>query len=122
MNEDHLEVVREGSQDSPVGLEVHVANGDCAVAQEAKLSLDVELLQEEQAVAGHVHDTPHSTSCHTHKYTHIVIHNIKIRFRRGYVVQTWVKIVFASFQIVWGGVCTSGTIQIGSIVPGKLNK
>lgn len=56
MNEDHLEVVGEGCKHGPVGLEVHVANGDCAVAQEAKLSLDVELLQEEQAVAGHVHD------------------------------------------------------------------
>lgn len=58
MDEDHLEVVGEGSQHCSMGLEVHVANGNRAVTQKPKLPLDIELLQEEKAVAGHVHDAP----------------------------------------------------------------
>lgn len=76
MNEDHLEVVGEGSQHCPMGLEVHITNGHCAVAQEPKLPLDIQLLQEEQTVAGHVHDTSFNNlrTCidkkNTEKYNH----------------------------------------------------
>ena len=45
MDEYHLEVVGKGSQDGPMGLEVHVADGDGAVTQKAKLPLDVQLLK-----------------------------------------------------------------------------
>lgn len=38
-----------------MSLEVYVANGNSAVTQKAKLSLDVQLLQEEQTMARHVH-------------------------------------------------------------------
>lgn len=58
MDEDHLEVVGECGQHSTVGLEVDVANGDGAVAQEAELPLDVELLQQEEAVGRHLHGAP----------------------------------------------------------------
>lgn len=50
VNEDHFEVIGEGGQHSSVSFEVNVANGNSAVTQEAKLSLNVELLQEEEAV------------------------------------------------------------------------
>ena len=55
MDEDHLEVVGEGGQHSSVSFEVHVADSDGAVTQEAELSLNVELLQQEEAVR-HLHD------------------------------------------------------------------
>lgn len=45
MDEDHLEVIGEGGQYSSVSFEVNVANGNSTVTQEAKLSLDIELLQ-----------------------------------------------------------------------------
>lgn len=38
-----------------MSLEVYVANGNSAVTQKAKLPLDVQLLQEEQTMARHVH-------------------------------------------------------------------
>lgn len=38
-----------------MGFEVNISNGNCAVAQEAELPLHVQLLEQEQAVAGHVH-------------------------------------------------------------------
>lgn len=50
VDEDHLEVVGEGSQHSSVSFEVNVADGNRTVTQETKLSLNVELLQEEEAV------------------------------------------------------------------------
>lgn len=50
VDEDHLEVIREGGQHGSVSFEVNVANGNRTVTQEAKLSLNVELLQEEEAV------------------------------------------------------------------------
>lgn len=50
VDEDHLEVVGEGGQHGSVSFEVNVANGNGAVAQEAELSLNIELLQEEEAV------------------------------------------------------------------------
>lgn len=50
MDEDHLEVVGEGRQHGTVSFEVDVADGNSAVTQEAKLSLHVELLQQEEAV------------------------------------------------------------------------
>lgn len=50
VDEDHLEVIGEGGQYSSVGFEVNVANGNGTVTQEAKLSLDIELLQEEEAM------------------------------------------------------------------------
>lgn len=50
VNEDHFEVIGEGGQHGSVSFEVNVANGNSAVTQEAKLSLNVELLQEEEAV------------------------------------------------------------------------
>lgn len=58
MDEDHLEVVGESSKYCSMGLEVDVAYGNRAVTQKAELSLNIELLQEEKAVAGHVHDAP----------------------------------------------------------------
>lgn len=50
MDEDHLEVIGEGGQHGSVSFEVNVANGNSTVTQEAKLSLNIELLQEEEAV------------------------------------------------------------------------
>lgn len=44
VDKDHLEVVGEGCQNCPVGFEVHVANGNSAVTQEAKLPLNIQLL------------------------------------------------------------------------------
>lgn len=55
MDEDHLEVVGEGGQHSPMGFEVDVPNGNGAVTQETELSLDIELLQQEEAVRGDLH-------------------------------------------------------------------
>lgn len=55
MNEDHLEVVGEGGEHGAVSFEVDVTDGDGAVAQEAELSLNVELLQQEEAVRRHLH-------------------------------------------------------------------
>lgn len=45
VDEDHLEVIGEGGQYSSVSFEVNIANGNSTVTQEAKLSLDIELLQ-----------------------------------------------------------------------------
>lgn len=55
VDEDHLEVVGEGGEHSSVGFEVDVSNSDCAVAQKAKLPLNVELLQQEEAVRRNLH-------------------------------------------------------------------
>lgn len=55
MDEDHLEVVGEGGQHGSVSFEVDVPDGDGAVTQETELSLDIELLQQEEAVRGHLH-------------------------------------------------------------------
>ena len=68
MYEDHLEVVGEGRQHGPVGLEEHVTDGDRAVTQEAELPLNVELLQQKEAVVGHVHGAPGG-----HARTHTLI-------------------------------------------------
>lgn len=38
-----------------MGFEVNISNGNCAIAQEAKLPLHVQLLEEEDAVAARVH-------------------------------------------------------------------
>lgn len=38
-----------------MGFEINISNGNCAVAQEAELPLHVQLLEQEQTVAGHVH-------------------------------------------------------------------
>lgn len=76
MDEDHFEVVGECRQHSPMGFEVDIPDGHSAVAQEAKLPLDIQLLQQEQAVAGHLHNTPltwrkqkHSSSLLAQTYT-----------------------------------------------------
>ena len=58
MDENHFEVIGKCCQDSTVGFEIDIADCDGAVAQEAELPLDVQLLQEEQAVAGHFHGAP----------------------------------------------------------------
>lgn len=46
-----------------MSFEVDIPDGDGAVAQEAELSLDVELLQQEEAVGRHLHDP---TGRHNH--------------------------------------------------------
>lgn len=56
VDKNHLEIVGEGGQDSTVGFEVDVADGDSAVTQEAKLSLNIKLLQQEETVSRHLHD------------------------------------------------------------------
>lgn len=56
VDEDHLEVVGEGSQHSAVSFEVDVSDGDGAVTQETEFPLHVELLQQEEAVRRHLHD------------------------------------------------------------------
>lgn len=43
-----------------MGFEVNISYGDCAVTQKAKLPLHVQLLEEEDAVAGAVHGVPES--------------------------------------------------------------
>lgn len=58
MDEDHLEVVGEGGEHGSVSFKVDISDGDGAVAQKAKLSLNVELLQQEEAVRRHLHDPP----------------------------------------------------------------
>lgn len=47
-----------------MSLEVYVANSNSAVAQKAKLPLDVQLLQEKQTVARYIH----LDLLHPHKY------------------------------------------------------
>lgn len=56
VDEDHLEVIGEGGEHGSVSFEVDVSDGDGAVTQEAELSLNVELLQQEEAVRRHLHD------------------------------------------------------------------
>jgi len=60
VNKYHLEVVGESSEHRSVGFEVNISNGNRAVAEEAELPLHVELLQEQDAVAGRVHGVPAS--------------------------------------------------------------
>lgn len=55
MNEYHLKIVGKSSQDSSMSFEVDISNCNCAVTKEAKFSLHVELLQEDQAVACCIH-------------------------------------------------------------------
>lgn len=51
-----------------MGFEVNISNGNCAVTQKAKLPLHVQLLEEEDAVAGGIHGVPGSkgTRCSSH--------------------------------------------------------
>lgn len=67
MNEEHSEVVGEGSEDSFVGFEEDVSNSHSAVAQEAKLPLSVKLLQQDKTMVGQLHS---STCTKAHRYTH----------------------------------------------------
>lgn len=55
MDEYHLEVVRERSKHGSMGFEVNISNSYRAVTQEAELSLHVQLLEKDKAVAGSVH-------------------------------------------------------------------
>lgn len=64
MDEDHFEVVGKGGQHSSMSFEVDVSDGNGTVTKKAKLSLHVELLQQEEAVRRHLHD-PSETQTYT---------------------------------------------------------
>src|SRR4029434_4294279 len=57
VNKEHPEVVGEGGQHGLVRFEEDVSDGNGAVAQEAKLSLGVELLQQDETVSGLLHSS-----------------------------------------------------------------
>lgn len=63
----HSKVVGEGSEDSFVGFEEDISYSHGAIAQEAKLSLSVKLLQQDKTMVGQLHS---STCTKTHKNTH----------------------------------------------------
>lgn len=67
MDEEHSEVVGEGSKDSFVGFEEDISNSHGAVAQEAKLPLSVKLLQQDKTMVGQLHS---STCTKAHRHTH----------------------------------------------------
>lgn len=67
MNEEHSEVVGEGSKDSFVGFEEDISYGHSAVAQEAKLPLSVKLLQQDKTMVGQLHSST-CTKAHTHTH------------------------------------------------------
>ncbi|TNN68495.1 hypothetical protein EYF80_021280 [Liparis tanakae] len=50
VNEEHSEVVGEGSKDGFVGFEEDISDSHSAVAQEAKLPLSVKLLQQDKTM------------------------------------------------------------------------
>lgn len=64
MYKNHFKVVWESGEDCAMSLEVYVADGNSAVAQKAKLPLDVQLLQKKQTMARHIH----LDLLHPHKY------------------------------------------------------
>ncbi len=75
VNEEHSEVVGEGSEDGFVGFEEDISDSHGAVAQEAKLPLSVKLLQQDKTMVGQLHSStctkPHRQirTAHTHTHT-----------------------------------------------------
>lgn len=67
MNEEHSEVVGEGSEDSFVGFEEDISYGHSAVAQEAKLPLSVKLLQQDKTMVGQLHSSTCTKGTQTHE-------------------------------------------------------
>lgn len=66
VNEEHSEVVGEGSEDSFVSFEEDISYSHSAVAQEAKLPLSVKLLQQDKTMVGQLHSsTCTKTNTHT---------------------------------------------------------
>lgn len=66
MNEEHSEVVGEGSKDSLVRFEEDISYSDSAVAQEAKLPLSVKLLQQDKTMIGQLHSSTCNKGAQTH--------------------------------------------------------
>lgn len=65
MDKEHPEVVGESSEDSFVGFEEDVSYSHRAVAQEAKLPLSVELLQQDKTMVGQLHSSTCNKSTRT---------------------------------------------------------
>jgi len=68
MNEEHSEVVGEGSKDGFVGFEEDISDRHSAVAQEAKLPLSVKLLQQDKTMVGQLHSLTCTKDAHTHTH------------------------------------------------------
>lgn len=60
--EQHSKVVGEGGKDGLVRFKKHVPDSHRAVAQETKLPLSVELLQEDKTMVGQLHSTTYTES------------------------------------------------------------
>lgn len=84
VNEEHSEVVGEGSKDSFVGFEEDISYSDRAVAQEAKLPLSVKLLQQDKTMVGQLHS---STCTKAHRHTHVAMSFLSGR-RPEFIVTT----------------------------------
>lgn len=68
VNEEHPEVVGEGSEDGFVGFEEDISYSHGAVAQEAKLPLSVKLLQQDKTMVGQLHSSTCTKDTHTHTH------------------------------------------------------
>ncbi len=98
MDEDHLEVVGEGGQHGSVSFKVDVSDGDGAVTQEAELSLNVELLQQEEAVRRHLHDPLCNTNnqsgvTHRAQNTFQQVEGLTLKLKQKQVLQRRLSLV-----------------------------
>lgn len=78
VNEEHSKVVGEGSEDGFVGFEEDISYSHGAVAQEAKLSLSVKLLQQDKTMVGQLH----SSTCALLKLAEFAVSPLFVCYRR----------------------------------------